>query len=269
MPNGAGNNAKAANHTRPAMPEALDQPAEFHFYAQLNDFLPPDRRGRSLCYRFKGNPGIKDPIEALGVPHTDVESILVAGQAVDFSYRLQAGDRVAVFPKMAGSATPAKALRGPLPSPARFVVDANLGRLAKYLRLLGFDCLYRNDYRDAEVADIAAAAGRIALTRDRRLLFAKRIEHGYWVRAVEGVAQTGEVLQRFTLNGEIAPFSRCPQCNGILISVPKGDILHRLEPKTRLYYHAFKHCIGCGRIYWRGSHIDNLLQRLSGLLKAN
>jgi hypothetical protein len=237
------------------------QAAEFRFYEALNDFLPPELRHQPLCYRFDGHPAIKDSIEAQGVPHTEVELLVVNGESVGFDYRLQDGDRVAVYPVFACvDLSPRVALREAPPWHAAFVVDVNLGKLARRLRLLGFDALYSNAYTDAEVADIAAAEQRIVLTRDRRLLHAGRITHGYWVRSVRPDGQTAEVLRRFDLYRQIRPFRRCLVCNGVLGPVAKADILDRLEPKTRLYYEAFFACGGCGKIYWEGSHLESMRQ---------
>ncbi len=241
--------------------------AAFRFYAELNDFLAPAQRQRSLPYRFSGHPGIKDPIEVFGVPHTEVELIIVNGQPVGFDYQLQTGDRVAVYPVFESlDISPLLKLREkPLRNP-RFILDVNLGKLAKRMRLLGFDCLYRNDYRDAEVVNIAVNEQRIVLTRDRRLLYAKHISHGYWVRAVDVYSQVDEVLRRFDLYSSIQPFARCLVCNGVLAPVAKADILERLEPKTRLYYEDFYRCTDCQRIYWEGSHMQDMRQRCAGFL---
>jgi uncharacterized protein with PIN domain len=238
--------------------------AEFRFYEELNDFLPREQRKRTNLYRFSGHPGIKDPIEVFGVPHTEVDLIVVNGQSVGFDYQLQAGDRVAVYPVFETlDITPLVKLREkPLRNP-RFVLDVNLGKLAKRMRMLGFDCLYRNDYKDADIVKSAVNDRRIVLTRDRRLLYNKQIDHGYWVRAVDVDAQVDEVLRRFDLYGLIQPFSRCLICNGVLAPVAKADIWDRLEPKTRLYYNDFYQCADCQRIYWQGSHMQNMLKRLA------
>ena len=241
--------------------------AEFRFYEELNDFLPPERRKRTLPYGFSGHPGIKDPIEVFGVPHTEVELILVNGESVGFDYQLQDGDRVAVYPVFESlDISPLLKLREkPLRNP-RFVLDVNLGKLARRLRLLGFDSLYRNDWQDAELADVADREHRIVLTRDRRLLFARRIAHGYWVRAVQAERQVQEVLRRFDLYRLIRPFARCLACNGELAPVAKADVLDRLEPKTRLYYERFYRCGACGKIYWEGSHVDNMRRKFADFL---
>ncbi|WP_422614795.1 Mut7-C RNAse domain-containing protein [Methylobacter svalbardensis] len=161
--------------------------AEFRFYAELNDFLPPKQRMRTIHYRFSGHPGIKDPIEVFGVPHPEVELIIVNGQSVGFDYQLQAGDRVAVYPvfKNLDISALIKLREKSSPNNPHFILDVNLGKLAKLMRLLGFDSLYRNDYWDAELVNIAVSEQRIVLTRDRRLLYAKQISHGYWVRRVD------------------------------------------------------------------------------------
>lgn len=235
--------------------------AEFRFYEELNDFLPPDKRKRTVDYGFNGHPGIKDCIEAQGVPHTEVELILVNGESVGFDYRLQDCDRVAVYPMFESfDVTPLLRLRDAPLRQTAFVLDVNLGKLARRLRLLGFDALYSNRYQDAEVADIATAEQRIVLTRDRRLLHAKRITHGYWVRSVQPEQQTEEVLRRFDLYRQIRPFCRCPVCNGLLKPVDKAEIIDRLEPLTKLYYDEFRACDGCGKLYWEGSHIGKMRQ---------
>jgi uncharacterized protein with PIN domain len=240
--------------------------AEFRFYEELNDFLPPEQRKQTTRYCFSGHPGIKDPIEVFGVPHTEVELIIVNNQPVGFDYQLQAGDRVSVYPVFKSlDISPLPRLRETPWGNPRFILDVNLGKLAKRMRLLGFDCLYRNDYQDAEVVNIAVNDQRIVLTRDRRLLYIKYISHGYWVRAVDVENQINEVLHRFHLHNSIHPFVRCLVCNGVLAPVAKADILDRLEPKTRLYYDVFHRCKDCQRIYWEGKHMEHMRQCIAGI----
>ncbi len=199
--------------------------AEFRFYEELNDFLPLAKRKRALRYEFRGHPGIKDPIEAFGVPHTEVDLIVVNGESVGFDYPLQSGDRVAVYPVFESfDISPLVKLRDRPLRQTAFVVDVNLGKLARRLRMLGLDVLYHNRYRDDEIAAIAASEHRIVLTRDRRLLFIKRITHGYWVRAVNPDEQVREVLTRFDLHRQVKPFRRCIDCNGLLRPVAKADV---------------------------------------------
>jgi uncharacterized protein with PIN domain/sulfur carrier protein ThiS len=237
------------------------------FYAELNDFLPPALRGVDIDHELDRRASIKDMIEAFGVPHTEVEVILVNGRPVDFSYIVQDGDRISVYPVFESvDITPLLRLRpAPLRKP-KFILDSNLGRLARYLRLLGLDCLYRNDYRDAEVARIASEQQRTVLTRDRTLLQRRIITHGYFVRAQQPRAQVREVLTRFDLYRQVAPFSRCTRCNGELQDVDKQAISERLEPKTRRYYDDFRICSECGQVFWQGSHHARMQQLVAALL---
>ena len=243
--------------------------AHFRFHGVLGDFLPAGRRERWLEYAFRDRPGIKDPIEALGVPHSEVALIRVDGEPVDFHHPLQSGDRVEVWPVGPGSERlEGPPLRPPLPRPPRFVVDVNLGKLVRWLRLLGFDTAWRNDFTDRQVVERAVAENRVILTRDRRLLFHKVIEHGFWVRAVLPDEQVREVLHRLELRQKIQPFRYCLECNGPIRPVPKSAIIDRLEPLTRKYYEAFYQCGRCGKIYWKGSHYDNLMKKLEWLEHA-
>ena len=240
--------------------------AQFRFYAALNDFLRPTQIGRWIPYAFENLPGIKDPIEALGVPHTEVELIVVNGSSVDFSYKLHDGDKVAVYPPFFQvDISPLMPLREPLLDPA-FVLDVHLGKLAKLLRLLGMDVLYNNRYHDRELANIAEREGRVLLTRDRRLLFYKRIVYAYFVRHSDPVGQVKEVIERYSLESRFRPFSRCISCNGDVVAVNKRDILDHLEPKTIRYYNEFYRCSRCGQIYWRGSHFKGLINTLEKLV---
>ena len=245
----------------------FEHAAEFRFYEELNDFLKPERRRQTVPYRFDGHPGIKDPIEALGVPHVEVDLIVVNGESVGFDYRLQDGDRVAVYPVFESlDISPLVKLREKPLRNIAFVVDVNLGRLARLLRLLGFDVLFSNAYDDDEIVRISEEQGRIALTRDRRLLYAKAVTHGYWVRSVWPRRQVDEVVRRFDLAGLVRPFARCADCNGLIELVAKEAVEDQLEPKTKKYYETFYRCPDCGKIYWEGSHVGKLRERFKGVL---
>jgi uncharacterized protein with PIN domain/sulfur carrier protein ThiS len=234
------------------------------FYEELNDFLAPGLRKRDIAHDFERRTSVKDMIESFGVPHTEVEVILVNGRSVGFSHIVQDDDRISVYPMFEGlDVSPLLRLRpAPLRTP-RFVLDTNLGRLARYLRLLGFDCLYRNDYDDRTIAGIAEREQRSVLTRDRALLQHKIITRGYFVRAVRPRLQVGEVLARFDLYGLIKPFSRCTRCNGELHAVDKAAIVDRLEPKTKKYFDVFRMCSDCRQIYWQGSHHEHALRLIA------
>lgn len=235
--------------------------ATFRFYGDLNDFLPQDRRQVTLEYPLNGPVAVKHPIEAMGVPHTEVTLILANSTPVDFSYLVQADDHISVYPAFSSlisiSGPP---LRPALPHPPGFVVDVHLGRLATYLRLLGFDTLYPDDHDDENLAEIAHLEKRILLTRDVRLLMRSKVIFGYWLRTKDSRKQLLDVIRRFQLQDAIQPWRRCLRCNGELKSVAKEKILHRLEPKTKKYYHDFQICTSCEQIYWKGSHYRPLLR---------
>jgi len=235
------------------------QTAEFRFYEELNDVLPAERRKRSFAYAFHGTPAVKDAIEAIGVPHTEVDLILVNGVSVGFDYRLQAGDRVSVYLVFESlDIGPVTRLRPqPLREP-KFVCDVHLGKLARRLRLLGFDVAYRNTATDPEVVETALAEQRSILTQDRGILKLKKVTHGYLVRSPHVHEQVVEVLRRFDLLARIDPFSRCTQCNGLIRAVDKAEVEGDLPPKTREYYHEFFRCEACGKVYWKGTHFSRM-----------
>ncbi|MCX4186941.1 Mut7-C RNAse domain-containing protein [Methylophaga sp. OBS4] len=239
---------------------------QLRFYEELNDFLPSERRKMAFQHTIYRHASVKDVIESLGVPHTEVELILVNGISVDFSYSVRHQDRISVYPVFESlDISPLLRLRDkPLRNP-RFIADTNLGKLAHYLRLLGFDCLYRNNFSDAEVAETASQQHRIVLTRDRKLLQRKIITHGYFVRAVMPREQAREVLKRLDLYQDINPFSRCANCNGPLLYVPKSQIADRLAPLTHKHYDDFRICNDCGQIYWQGSHYHRAMKLLADL----
>lgn len=239
------------------------------FYEELNDFLPLERQKSTFSLHLYRKASIKDVIESLGVPHTEVELILVNSRSVDFSYKVRDRDQISVYPVFESfNITPLLRLRDkPLRQP-RFIADANLGKLAQYLRLLGFDCLYRNDYEDAEVAEISSSEHRIVLTRDRRLLQRKIITHGYFLRSDQPRKQVREVLDRLDLYDDAAAFTRCVNCNGELVEVDKKAIIDRLEPLTKQHYKDFKICQCCGQIFWPGSHFEQAVRLTDSFLSG-
>jgi uncharacterized protein len=240
--------------------------AIFRFYAELGDFLPAYRKQQAFGYSFDENASVKNIIEGLGVPHTEIDLILVNGKSVDFSYRLLDGDRVSIYPVFESlDITPILHLR---PEPLRqmsFILDSHLGRLAAYLRMLGFDTLFQNNYQDEELASISQEERRILLTRDRGLLMRSKVNRGYYVRNVDPYKQLIEVIRRFDSFDMIAPFQRCLLCNKILQSVRKDQIFDRLPNRTRDIFNEFKTCPLCQRIYWKGSHFDRMSKMIERL----
>ena len=229
--------------------------ASVRFYAELNDFLAPEHRAKTLDYPFAVSPSVKDMIESFGVPHTEVDLVLVNGRSADFAYRLQDGDRVSVYPVFeAIDIGPIVKVRPtPLREP-RFVLDTHLGKLASYLRMLGFDALWRNDSDDAELARSSAEEGRILLTCDRGLLKRSRVTHGCYVRETHPRLQLLDLLRRFHLAARVRPFTRCIRCNAELRQAERSAVEDRLPPRVKKLHSHFQECPSCGRVYWPGSH---------------
>ena len=225
------------------------------FYAELNDFLPPERRMIPFEWLFHVGPPVRDVIESLGVPHTEVDLILVNGRPVEFTHAVEDGDRISVYPVFESIDIAPVGRLWPRPlRQTRFVLDVHLGRLAAYLRMLGFDSLYRNDYPDRELARVSADEERILLTRDRELLKRAVVTRGYYVRSTNPRQQLVEVLRRFDLFNSTAPFARCLACNGLLLPATLDAVRDGLPPRIRETHREFLRCEACARVYWKGSH---------------
>lgn len=233
--------------------------AEFRFYEELNDFLAPERRKRDFFYDCARAATVKNAIEALGVPHTEVELILVNGESVDFDHLLREGDRVAVYPRFeAFDVGPLLRVRPEPLRVVRFVADAHLGGLARLLRMLGFDTLYSNDLDDDDIVNTANREGRVVLTRDRELLKRRELSHGCYVHALKPKEQFEEVVERLQLASAARPFSLCLHCNLPLRPADKAGVMERLPPRIAEAYERFCTCDGCGRVFWEGSHWDRM-----------
>ncbi|MDZ7379977.1 MAG: Mut7-C ubiquitin/RNAse domain-containing protein [candidate division KSB1 bacterium] len=234
---------------------------QFRFYGKLNDLLPEDRRGKAVLVAFNNGQTVKHLIESLGVPHTEVQGLRANGAAIDFTYQVRHGDQIEIYPAVWNDSD------RPVEGEWRFVLDNHLGRLAVYLRMLGFDALYRNDYQDEELARLCDQEGRILLTRDKRLLMRNAVKRGYWIRSKVPRHQLEEVVQHFGLTAAVRPFQRCLRCNSALIAVSKEEVLDRLQPLTKLYYDEFHLCPACNQIYWKGSHYERMQQMIQQVLR--
>lgn len=250
--------------------------AYFRCYAELNDGLPPAWRYTTFAWPCEGDPTLGEALAAMGVPAGAVDLLLVDGRPVGLGHRLKPGQRVAVYPVFeALDISAVTRLRDtPLRDP-RFVADVHLGRLARLLRMLGFDVLWRNDYSDGQIVAIAAGEGRIVLTRDRGLLADPAVTRGCRVASDRPAEQAVQVLARFDLVSRIAPFTRCLVCNAAVAPVAKEAVLDRLPLRTRRTHDAFHRCTGCGRVYWEGAHhramrvrVDRLVAEASRRVQA-
>lgn len=246
----------------------MNSTAHFRFYGSLNDFLPAAKKESWLSYNFKGNPALKDAIEAIGIPHPEVFAILVNRVAVDFFQPLQAQQQVEVYPAEITPVLPENyLLKDKQPSIHRFILDVHLGKLAKTLRMLGFDCRYENEQSDQAIASIAEKENRIVLTRDVGLLKHKAIRRGYWLRSRKPEEQLEEVIHYFNLQNSYSPFSRCLACNGRIEKVSKESVSDKLPPQTNKYFNEFFQCFSCRQVYWKGSHYERMQEFLGKMLK--
>jgi uncharacterized protein len=233
----------------------------------LDFFVRSGARGGRIERILNEKTSVKDVIESCGVPHPEVDLILVNGQPVDFHYAIAGDADIELYP--VGTGVPGvteKRLQATAIS--RFIADGHLGTLARDLRLLGFDVAYNPQAEDRQMLDIMKRENRALLTRDRRLLMHAVVETGYCPRSQNADEQTVEVIRRFDLLGSVAPFTRCLRCNSPLRKVSKAEVIERLEPLTKIYYEQFRRCTGCGQIYWAGSHFSKLQKRLEKI-RAN
>lgn len=240
------------------------------FYAELNDFLLPERRQVAFRHSLFGRPTVKDLIESLGVPHPEVDLILAGGCSVDFSHRISDGEFISVYPVFEsfdiGSLV--KVRPKPLREP-RFILDIHLGKLATYLRMLGFDTLYDNSFDDKELAGLSAGENRILLTRDRGLLKRSEVTHGYLVRSEDLCEQVEEVLRRFDLIDELRPFRLCLLCNKELQDVSAAEVEDKVPPRVRERVKEYKRCTDCDRVYWQGTHYRKMAEFVGRLQETD
>jgi uncharacterized protein with PIN domain len=254
---------RGSSHARAAV--------ELRFHGDLDDFLPVTLRRTALRRPVVGRPGVKDVLEAAGVPHPEIALVLVNDAPVGLDHRLDPGDRVDAFPAGWGGPWLANgdvAVPAPPATDARFVLDGHLGRLAAYLRMCGFDTVYRRDAADDELARTAGADERILLTRDVGLLKRSVIRRGAFVRSELPQDQLVEVVRRFDLAGRMRPFTRCLRCNGRLEPIARESVEAEVPPRVYREQAAFSRCPDCGGTYWRGSHHARMSRLLARTLDA-
>lgn len=241
----------------------------FHFFGELNFFLPKKHRHQPFTHQFAWKASIKDMVESLGPPHCEIGLLTVDGVSVGFDHIVTPHAHICVYddPTLADVDDIVR-LRPPLTDKPRFVLDTHLGRLAGYLRMMGFDTLYRNDYADDLLAEISDIEGRVLLTRDIGLLKRGRVCYGYFIRATNPKEQIVEIVQKYRLSGVVSPFRRCLKCNGELTSVDKAHILGQLPNTSAEQYDEFRQCDDCGQVYWKGTHYEKMCEFLDGLMKG-
>jgi uncharacterized protein len=244
------------------MPDSIT----IRFYEELNDFLHYSRRKKAFNFILTGKRTIKDIIESLGVPHTEVDLILANQVPVNFDFHPEKDDFISVFPVFEAIDISSINLLRPRPlRKIKFVLDVHLGTLARYLRLLGFDTFYRNNLEDEEIIELSLLEQRIILTRDLPILKNGRVTHGYFVRQTNPGKQIVEIVSRFDLKDQFKPFTLCLDCNGRIIKVDKPAIVNKLRENTRKSFQEFYQCSSCKKIYWKGSHYERMMKMVKGL----
>lgn len=241
------------------------------FYEELNDFLTKYPKKTEIPFTYKGKRSIKDLIENFGVPHVEVDLILVNGESEGFDYIVSDGDRISVYPVFERlDLTDVIRLRDKPLRESRFVLDVHLGKLARNLRMLGFDCDYKKDRDDPELAGISAEENRILLTRDRGLLMRKIITRGFMVRSDDPENQLKEIVEKLDLYSQINPLSRCLSCNAPLGKLEPGRRLFKqkeacIPRKVLEWTNEFSYCPSCEKVFWKGSHYDAMMEKISRL----
>ncbi len=228
------------------------------FHGNLNDLLREPLRERPISRPVAGRPAAKDVIESLGVPHVEVHAIAVDGTPAALDHRVRDGETIDVFASAPGD----EAANGD----RRFVVDGHLGRLAAYLRMLGFDTAYDPNAGDDTLARLAATHDRILLSRDRGLLKRSIVRRGYVLRSDDPHAQLREVVDRFGLTLLAHPFRRCLRCNAPLEPIAADVARPLVPPRVAREQVAFRRCPACGGLYWRGSHHGRMVRLIRTLL---
>lgn len=243
---------------------------QIRFYEELNDFLPEEKKKRRIVHQFIDRTSVKDLIESLGIPHTEIDLILVNGKSVNFKYLIGDGDDISVYPVFESfDISKVQHLRQkPLRKP-KFVADVHLGRLARYLRMMGLNVKYENNFDDYEIVELSVKERRAILTKDRGILKRNEVTHGYFIRAIKIEDQIKEVLNRFHLQKEIKKFSRCIECNEILKPVRKEKIISQLPPKVIQSQEDFQFCPSCKKVFWKGTHYQRMLSIINKLTKEN
>lgn len=240
------------------------------FYEELNDFLKKNKKKVRFEHSFIDRTSVKDLIESFGVPHTEVDLILVNGKSVGFDYLINNGDDISVYPVFESlDISDVQHLRPePLRKP-KFICDVHLGKLARYLRMLGFDVYYKNDLNDEEIVKISLKERRAILTRDLGILKRNEVAHGYFLRSDNVEIQTKEVVKRFDLQKLIKEYTRCLDCNLQLVQVDKSKIINELPPKVVTFQQEFYKCLSCTKLYWRGTHHQKMLSFVKKIKTMN
>lgn len=240
------------------------------FHGNLKTLLPPRKRmATSVDYLLTRRASIKDIIESLRIPHSEIGHIMRQGEELSFSTIPATHERIDIHPIRAPFDVRIPTRLRPEPfDDVRFLVDINVGKLTSLLRMAGFDTASTAGLSSQEIAEKAIREQRILLSRNRDLLKLRAIVFAHLVRTQQPLKQLSEVLHLYGLTQDVHPFSRCLRCNILLEPVNKAEIMARLEPLTKQYYDRFYRCSACDRIYWRGSHHEHMLEVITAAVST-
>ncbi len=234
--------------------------ATFRFHGVLGHFLPSEQREVPISHTYARAATLKQAIEALGVPHTEIGRLTVNSAPATLGRAVRQGDIVEAWPHGPGEA--------PYLPPLLFLADAHLGGLARMLRMLGFDAVYDNALHDLQIAEQASIERRVVLTRDRELLKRREVLRGCYVRALKPEAQLQEVARRYPIAALMRPFTLCLHCDLPLSPAEPEAVAANVPERIRERYQRFMHCAGCGRVYWEGSHWERMRSDLAATLEV-
>jgi uncharacterized protein with PIN domain len=207
---------------------------------------------REVVRRLPHPTSARDAVEALGVPHVELSEATLDGAPAELSAEVRDGATLAVWP------AEARELAEP-----RFVCDLHLGKLTRLLRYCGFDTLWDPAWREAVLARVAQREDRAVLSRHRALLKRSAVVRGLLLRSDDADGQLVEVLRRFCLAERIRRPGRCARCNGELVPTPKDRVPVPIPPRTAAWLDDYWLCAGCGQLYWEGTHVERLQERLA------
>jgi uncharacterized protein with PIN domain len=148
----------------------------------------------------------------------------------------------------------------------KFIVDHNVGKLARWLRLMGYDTIFFDGGDDSELVAIAKAEGRVILSRDTQIMKRRLITSGR-IRAVliqsdQPREQIGQVIVTLGLESRFRPFTICLECNQPLVERAKDELKELVPPYVFKTQEQFMQCPNCRRIYWRGTHWRAMIKKL-------
>lgn len=237
--------------------------ANFRFFDDINFFLNKEQQNIDINYSFDGNPSVKDCIEAIGVPHTEVEAICINNIYSNFNKKINNNDSINVYSYNSNIDLSNIIELRPKIKEYKFIVDANVGKVAKNLRMFGFDTYYDFDLPDKEIVNLAEREERIILSRDWGLLKRKNAIWGYYPRSQTTDEQLSEIIKRFNLYDKFNPLSLCLECNGKINKIDKGEAQSNLDEGVLRDYDEFYKCNTCNKFFWKGSHYDKMLETIN------